>query len=102
MAVAPAAFLSSRSGACRDHGGMSVRLRESTTDLFGDVPVTEDDVRLWLLAVPRIDPDSPRAAVYARCWNVAAKIRAAKLAGWFHTLDPRPPPTHRGRLRWQL
>lgn len=75
-------------------------MRESVTDLFGEVPVTEADVRLWLLAVPRIDPDSPRAAHYVRGWNVPDKIRAAKLSGWFDTLDPTPPERCTNRLRW--
>lgn len=76
-------------------------MTESKTDLFGEVVVTWEDVRLWLTAVPRIDPDSPRAIRYAIGWNVPAKIRAAKLAGWFDQLAPAKPPDH-PRLRWNL
>lgn len=50
-------------------------------DLFGHMPVTRADVRLWLLRVARLDPDSPRAAYYVKVWNVTAKIAAAKSAG---------------------
>lgn len=76
-------------------------MTESKTDLFGEVVVTLEDVRLWLASVPRIDPDSPRALRYALSWNVPAKIRAAKLAGWFDQLEPVKPPDH-PRLRWNL
>lgn len=79
-------------------------MTESKTDLFGEVVVTWEDVRLWLTVVPRIDPDSPRAGRYVLNWNVPAKIRAAKLAGWFDQLQPARPSlgysqTHH-RLRW--
>lgn len=52
-------------------------------DLFGVVPVTIDEVRAWLAAVPKIDPDGPRAADYVRTWRVVEKIQAAKIAGTF-------------------
>jgi hypothetical protein len=52
-------------------------------DLFGEVVVTHDDVRAWLLAVPRIDPESARAAHYVKGYGVVDKIRAAKLQGLF-------------------
>lgn len=80
-------------------------MTENKTDLFGEVVVTWDDVRLWLAAVPRIDPDSPRAANYFTGWNVPAKIRAAKLAGTFEAITQRPRQTgagHHPRLRWQF
>lgn len=76
-------------------------MTESKTDLFGEVVVTWEDVRLWLTVVPRIDPDGPRAVSYICNWNVPAKIRAAKLAGWFDQLAPAKPPDH-PRLRWTL
>lgn len=52
-------------------------------DLFGVVPVSVDEVRAWLAAVPRIDPDGPRAADYVRSFRVVEKIQAAKVAGTF-------------------
>lgn len=59
-------------------------------DLFGEVPVTWLDVEAWLIAVPRIPPDSPRAAHYVRGYDVPGKIAAAKRAGTFDALVSRP------------
>lgn len=56
-------------------------LRPRVKDLFGDVPVTWPEVHAWLAAVPRIPPDSPRAAWYLQAYDVVGKIKAAKLAG---------------------
>lgn len=56
-------------------------------DLFGEVPVTVEDVRTWLRLVPRLDPDSPRAAMYCRSWSVPRKIAAAKMDGSFWSLE---------------
>ncbi|MCM2250853.1 MAG: hypothetical protein NDJ19_00700 [Ramlibacter sp.] len=73
------------------------------TDLFGQVIVTISDVRAWLAAVPRIDPDGPRAEHYARAWHVVDKITRAKLAGHFDALTaPRAAaPAHWWlRFRW--
>lgn len=61
-------------------------MRPFERDLFGCVIVTRDDVDRWLLAVPRLCPDSPRAAWYVRAYNVTEKIAAAKLAGEFEQL----------------
>lgn len=52
-------------------------------DLFGQVPVTVDEVVLWCLVVAHLAPDSPRLAYYVRAWRVVGKIQAAKLAGTF-------------------
>jgi len=65
-------------------------------DLFGEVRVTHDDLSAWLRAVPRIDPDGPRAAAYIRGYSVVEKVQRAKLAGDFEAIvaDSRPdlPP----------
>ncbi len=72
------------------------------TDLFGEVPVTLQDVRAWLLAVPRIDPDGPRAARYVRDYDVPGKIRAFKLRGEFDQVTaPRPAPSGHWWLRFR-
>ena len=55
-------------------------------DLFGEIIVTRADVAAWLVSVPRIDPDSPRAAAYIRGWDVAGKVRAAKARGVFDSI----------------
>jgi len=52
-------------------------------DLFGDVPVMTPDIDAWLIAVRGIAPGSPRAAAYLRNWDVAGKVRRAKLDGPF-------------------
>lgn len=61
-------------------------MQQDPIDLFGEVVVTRDDVRAWLIAVPRINPDSPRAAHYVRGYGVVAKISHAKLYGTFDAL----------------
>ena len=61
-------------------------MQQDPIDLFGEVVVTHHDVRAWLLAVPRIDPDGPRAAHYIRGYGVVAKISAAKLYGTFDAI----------------
>ena len=71
-------------------------------DLFGEVPVTIADVDAWLRAVPRIEPDSPRAAWYVAAWSVPDKIRAAKRRGDFDSIVNSTPesPFWWKRLRW--
>jgi len=50
--------------------------------LFNDViPVSEDDVQLWLDKVPNLSGSLSRREAYRRAYNVDDKIRAAKLAG---------------------
>ena len=61
-------------------------MRPQERDLFGEVIVTLSDIRLWLLAVPRIDPDGPRAAHYIRGYDVPGKIARAKLQGLFEQI----------------
>lgn len=58
-------------------------MRPSLYDLFGQVPISTLDIEQWLLAVPRIRPDTRRAAWYVKAYNVPDKIKAAKLAGTF-------------------
>lgn len=52
-------------------------------DLFGEVPVSIAEVRLWCLVVAHLPADSPRLAHYVVAWHVVDKIKAAKLAGTF-------------------
>lgn len=72
-------------------------------DLFGEVPVSTSDVDDWLRAVPRIDPESPRAAWYVVQWRVVEKIKAAKLRGDFDDIVRRgleASPFWWSRFRW--
>lgn len=55
-------------------------------DLFGEIIITHQDISAWLQAVPRIDPQSPRAAHYVRSYAVVDKIGAAKLSGRFDAI----------------
>lgn len=53
-------------------------------DLFGDVQVTLDDLRAWVIAVAPAWASSERSqALYIEQWDVAGKVRRAKLAGTF-------------------
>ncbi len=70
-------------------------------DLFGEVPVSLDDVLLWMLAVPQLTPESPRFARYVVDYRVPDKIRAAKIAGTFEatiSAATRPAPAVPARL----
>lgn len=70
-------------------------MRESVTDLFGEVPVYHHDITAWLVAVPGIPPDSPRAAAYVRGYNVVDKIERAKMEGRFdQVIERRIVPLH--------
>lgn len=65
-------------------------------DLFGEVPVTEDEIFDWVAAVaPRWLTPQRAFEGYVRSYNVAAKIRAAKLDGTFHQIiENRSHPWH--------
>lgn len=68
-------------------------------DLFGEVPVTEDEIFAWVAAVaPRWLSPERAYHRYVRDWNVAAKVRAAKLAGTFHSTIEKPRRPWHARL----
>jgi hypothetical protein len=53
-------------------------------DLFGQVVVTYEDLELWVSAIaPGFAGNDQRMAYYIRHWDVASKVRRAKLAGTF-------------------
>lgn len=68
-------------------------------DLFGEIPVTEDDLIAWVSAVsPRwLHPERSYHG-YVRAWNVADKVRAAKLAGTFEQITKKPAHAWHARL----
>lgn len=68
--------------------GMAAQ-RSACVDLFGEVPVTRQDVYAWLMAVAEMDPESSRAAEYIRHYCVLDKIVAAKLKGTFEQIVSR-------------
>lgn len=61
-------------------------------DLFGEVPVTTQDVDAWVWSVAGIEPGTPRAEYYAEAWRVVDKIKRAKLAGTFEETVGRAAP----------
>lgn len=74
---------------------MSNRLRPQPLDLFGEVPVTIDDLEAWLDHIPRMrDASDRRRTHYATQWHIADKVRAAKLAGLWPP-ETTKPPEHR-------
>ena len=53
-------------------------------DLFGEVPITVDDLHAWVAAVaPGFSLSASRCRYYIERWNVAEKVRRAKLDGTF-------------------
>lgn len=67
-------------------------MRPRLRDLFGQIIVTIKDVRDWLRAVPKMDPDSHRAGHYVHAYSVVDKIRQAKMAGTFDVLVTEAAP----------
>jgi hypothetical protein len=65
-------------------GGMPT---PSLLDLFGEIPVTIDDVELWLDVIPAYPRTSWRRANYAASWNVPDKIRQAKASGHWPEIE---------------
>lgn len=55
--------------------------RHPAEDLFGEIPVTWDDIWNWVEVIAGIPRNSWRASWYVEAWNVPDKIRAAKRAG---------------------
>ncbi|HCA27963.1 MAG TPA: hypothetical protein DEP05_10080 [Betaproteobacteria bacterium] len=51
-------------------------------DLFGEVIITRDDIETWIDIIPKIPASSTmRRNWYKRCWDVADKVRQAKING---------------------
>jgi len=55
-------------------------------DLFGEVPVTWDEIYEWCEVVGRISRNSPRIEIYIKGWDIVGKIRAAKLSGYHEAI----------------
>jgi len=56
-------------------------LENPALDLFGEVPVTQDDVDLWILKVAPRWQGSVRIDWYVKSFRVVEKIKRAKLNG---------------------
>lgn len=64
-------------------------MRQPLHDLFGHIPVYFHDIENWLIAVPRLAPDSPRAARYVKNYDVVGKITRSKERGDFESTIAR-------------
>lgn len=61
--------------------------------------MTEDDLYQWVRAVsPRWLSPEKSYRNYVRTYNVAAKVRHAKLVGTFDSIVARPAPQYHARL----
>lgn len=65
-------------------------------DLFGDIPVTEQDVELWLDSVPNLSSASYRREAYRKAYRVEEKIRAAKRSGRWPLVSAKQAPAPHG------
>lgn len=59
----------------------------SLYDLFGEIPVSQEEIEIWIDVVPGWPRTSHRRAYYARNWNVAEKIRQAKMTGFWEDVQ---------------
>jgi hypothetical protein len=61
-------------------------------DLFGEVVVTDSDLFDWVSAISPRWLYPPRSyALYLSGWNVADKVRAAKISGTFDAITQKKP-----------
>lgn len=77
---------------------MCYLLRQPARDLFGEVPVTEDDLEAWVAAMSPVHLTERLFSHYVRRYNVADKIRAAKLRGEFEALTAERREPYHARL----
>lgn len=74
------------------------QLRQPAIDLFGKIAVIEDGLYDWVASVAPLHL-SPRAfANYVRGYDVAAKVRHAKLHDLFDAIKDRPSRPWHARL----
>ncbi len=79
----------------------SYQLRQPPVDLFGEVVVTDDDLFDWVASVSPIHLHERGYALYVQRYDVAGKVRTAKLRGLFDTITARRPPPFHARLALQ-
>lgn len=73
-------------------------LRQPALDLFGEVAITTDDIFAWVAAVSPIHCSDRSYDLYVKRWDVAGKVRHAKLAGTFEARIARPARPWHARL----
>lgn len=81
-----------------------MRKKNPALDLFDDVVVTEDDVFSWVQAVaPQYLSPERSYNNYVKCYDVAAKVKAAKLSGTYEsTIDYPRRPWHARLALYQI
>lgn len=77
---------------------MSHLLRQPPLDLFGEVPVTEEDLYDWVAAVSPVHLSERGFDHYVRRYDIAGKIRTAKLRGAFESITARRHQPYHARL----
>ncbi len=76
----------------------SFMLRQPPLDLFGEVPISETDLYDWVAAVAPLHLNTRAFRHYVRGYDVAGKVRSAKLAGMFESIKDRPTRPWHARL----
>jgi hypothetical protein len=73
--------------------------KDSPIDLFGQVPISEQDLENWVCAVaPRWLTPERSYQNYLAAYSIADKVRAAKLAGTFESIIAAPNIPYHARL----
>ncbi len=74
-------------------------MRAQIFDLFGEIPVTESDLFDWVAAVAPAYLSSDRSfAHYVRAYDVAGKVRSAKLVDQFDQITATRVRPYHARL----
>lgn len=74
-------------------------MRQPAFDLFGEIPVLESDLVLWVAAIAPRWLEPPRSfRSYVRTYDVPGKVRAAKRAGLFEQITEKPGRAYHARL----
>lgn len=73
-------------------------MQQPHLDLFGEVIVTHGDIYDWVAAVSPVHLSERGFDLYVQRYNVAGKVRAAKLAGHFDTIIAQRRPPYHARL----
>lgn len=63
-------------------------LRPALFDLFGEIPVSQRDVAVWMFKIPKFACSRRRSAWegYVRGWNVVDKIRRFRREGRYEEI----------------
>ena len=74
-------------------------MKQPPLDLFGEVAILESDIVAWVAAVAPRWLEPPRSFhSYCTAYDIAGKVRAAKLAGVFDSIIEKPDRVYHARL----